>query len=1120
MTTGAGVSRDPGFGPAGRAEQLEALDRLWDSVQGDGVQENGVQAGGPALALVQAPAGLGKSWLTRHWTGRRRARQPEAAIWTVPAGPLLPGLLRAGFQALRHERDPAFLAAAAALLPALPWPVLAQDAAPAADREALWFPLWRVLERVAQRLGGLCLQLEDVHDYFPDDLAALHSLWGRLQLSRTPLLLLLSARPEGGQDLWDALCLPKPAVRPLPGLHRLELGPLDRGGLEGLCAGLLQSESFPAELVGWLHGRSEGHPLHATELLHFLMAGGALRDLGGTWQFVPPPGHATPRGLEAVLSARLQAARREPELWRALSALAVVDRPLALQPWARVCQLSPETLGWAQGRAAHLGLARNELTQGQTLHTLAHPLYGPLLRSMLTQDERQALGLRALEVAASPVERAGFARQCGHPRALEWTRAALTLACEQYAWDTAVRQAQALLTLPGLDEAGQQEATETLGVALMNTSQFAGALDALGELETPGAVELRAYMLARLGRDQEGYEYTNRHVADHQDRLRYYWTCFPMRLGRQQEAWERLQGYLQRTRGQVSLDRILALVSESWYLRIYEPHRLGRHLELWQEAARLYGAQGVPAQDQVYGELWNMEYLALLGEWDEARERRERLRAMASRYGDFDLRQNRLVAQGHLALLEGEYGLAHELLLEALRCSEANQDPVHASYARYYLYCAACERGDAAGAAEHLAGFQAVNASVGQLRYDAPRDLEIGWRQAALGRLDPAERAALSPRLAGELHGRDLLAAARLQLLEDRPEHALATLEQWQPQHWQGDSGPRVQADPPERSLLRGLALLRLEWANEAQAVLQAGLDAVNRTGHGPLKRDFQALLALATGGPAQVGPAVSPFVARICALREPVATAVTPVSAVPALQVRAAAPRRFIRTLGAFGMEEDGQLRPWRARKTRELLALLLCAQLREDGPGVPRTRLLDALWPDADEPAAEQNFRTTLKRLRASLGDAGQINRDSRGDYLLQGARADVLLFLEAQTRHDLEGALGWYGGEFLAGLELDEAQPLADMLRARWRETALRLLAERGPVRGTELYRRLLLADPYDLPVILGHAHELRLAGAPAQAGEVLGRAAARFLQDLGQVPQELVEAQQAVSVWRAG
>lgn len=1108
MTTGTGFSRGPGFGPAGRAEQLDALDRLWD----------GVRVGGPALALVQAPAGLGKSWLTRHWTGRRRARQPEAAIWTVPSGPLLPGLLRAGFQALRHERDPAFLAAAATLLPGLPWPVLAQDAAPAADREALWFPLWRVLERVAERLGGLCLQLEDVHDYFPDDLAALHSLWGRLQLSRAPLLLLLSARPEGGQDLWDALCLLQgTAAGPLLGLHRLELGPLDRGGLEGLCTGLLQSESFPAELVGWLHGRSEGHPLHATELLHFLMAGGALRDLGGTWQFVPPPDHATPRGLQAVLGARLQAARREPELWRALSALAVVDRPLAPHPWARVCQLSPETLGWALGRAAHLGLCWSELSQGQTLHTLAHPLYGPLLRSMLSQDERQGLVLRALEVAASPVERAGFARQCGHPRALEWTRAALTLACEQYAWDTAARQAQALLTLPGLDEAGQREATETLGVALMNTSQFARALDALGELETPGAVELRAYMLARLGRDQEGYEYTNRHVADHQDRLRYYWTCFPMRLGRQQEAWERLQGYLQGTQGQVSLDRILALVSESWYLRIYQPHRLGRHLELWQEAARLYGLQGVPAQDQVYGELWNMEYLALLGEWDEARERRERLRAVASRYGDFDLRQNRLVAEGHLAYLEGEYKSAHELLLEALRCSEANQDPVHASYARYYLYCVAYERGDDAGAAEHLAGFQAVNASVGQLRYDAPRDLEIAWRQAALGRLGEAERAALSPRLAAELHGRDLLVAARLQLLEDRPEHALATLEQWQPQHWQGDAGPRVQADPPERSLLRGLALLRLERANEAQGVLQAGLDAVNKAGHGPLKRDIGALLALATGASQQAGPAVSPFVARICTPREPVAAAALPV---PVLQARAAAPRRFIRTLGAFGMEEDGQLRPWRARKTRELLALLLCAQLREDGPGVPRARLLDALWPDADEPTAEQNFRTTLKRLRASLGDAGQISRDARGHYLLQGVRADVLLFLEAQTRHDLEGALGWYGGEFLAGLELDEAQPLADMLRARWRETALRLLAERGPLRGTELYHRLMQADPYDLPVILGHARELRLTGAPAQASEVLGRAAARFLQDLGRVPQELVEARQAAVVWRAG
>ena len=1186
----------------GRDLQLAALNAAWSRTR----------AGEPTLALVLAPAGLGKSWLTRSWVRSQQEHAqrppasqaqtpglPEAALWTVTAGPLLPGLLRAGLPTLRHERDPAFLAAAASLLPSPVWPVLAQTAALPADRGALWLTLWRVLERTALRLGGLCLLIEDLHASFPDDLEALRSLWARLQVSRAPILLLLTSRLEGGEEFWTSLrpeaqqggasSLPGEGVDtdPAPALRRLHLGRLERGGLEALTAALLGSGSFPSALVAWLQGRCEGHPLHATELLRFLMVGDLLRDLGATWQFQPPPESAIPHGLEAVLTARLQSARQEGDLWQALLALALLERPLSAQDWAKVARLSPETLDWARGRSSWLGLIRSELVQGQHLHSLSHPLYAPLLRSMLTQPERQAGYARALGVARSPAERAAFARQCGHVQALPWTWEALSWAASLYAWDTAAQQARALIAHPDLDAAGFRRATEALAEALMYTSRFAEVIEALdakrdaldgasgsgdsnsggpdpdsfgpdgSNPDSPNTVQLRAYALARLGRDQEGYLFTNRHVGAHPE-VRYYWTCFPMRLGLREVAWERLQGYLQDTRGEVSQRRVLALVSESWFLRIYQPWVLGRQVEIWAQARQMYRDLGralpeqlpdeqlpiheLPADtpadqsalDNLYNDIWGMEYLALLGDWQAAWTVQNEVRALTSQFGDFDLRQNRLVAEGHLARLSGDFAAARSLLQEALRFSEAHQDPVHCSYAHFHLYCVAFSQGDVQAAAHHLAGFRATNAAMNHIRYDAPRELEIGWRQAALKRPGLVPEDALEAHLASA-QGRDLLCAARLHLLAGQPERALEALAAWQPQRWQAASGPHgqecSQQEPPERLLLRGVALLNLGQVAQARAALEAGLAVceeleaghpglghpdLGRTGPGdPFRRELQAALTLLSGPGEAETEAIRQdpcllFLARACLPEAAAGREAQPVLATAAGSVPR--PRRFIRTLGQFGMEEDGQVRPWRARKLRELLALLLCASLREDGPAVPRARLCVALWPDADEQAAEQNFRTTLRRLRESLGDAAQIVRDAQGRYLLGQPRADVFMFLEAQARLDLEGAYGWYGGEFLPGLDLAEAEPLATMLRGRWRDLTLRLLGERGAAGGEALYRRLVADDPCDLEAVLVFVQGLTQAGQGEQAAAVLSRAVARFQAELGEVPPALALAQQ--------
>ncbi len=158
--------------------------------------------GQPELVLLEAAAGFGKSHAFRDFASQVK----QGLVFCLPSQAWLATMLRVCYSHLEGERDPAFLEAARRVVPELPWAKVAQ-AAHLTDQNSLSNALAHALERLAKRVGGLVLLLEDWHEASNDDLNSLRVLYRRALMGQTPMLFGLNARPmpndllEGfGQD--------------------------------------------------------------------------------------------------------------------------------------------------------------------------------------------------------------------------------------------------------------------------------------------------------------------------------------------------------------------------------------------------------------------------------------------------------------------------------------------------------------------------------------------------------------------------------------------------------------------------------------------------------------------------------------------------------------------------------------------------------------------------------------------------------------------------------------------------------------------------------------------------------------------------------------------------------
>src|SRR2546422_3094696 len=218
------------------------------------------------------------------------------------------------------------------------------------------------------------------------------------------------------------------------------------------------------------------------------------------------------------------------------------------------------------------------------------------------------------------------------------------------------------------------------------------------------------------------------------------------------------------------------------------------------------------------------------------------------------------------------------------------------------------------------------------------------------------------------------------------------------------------------------------------------------------------------------------------------------------------------LKTFGGLSVAVDGSPVTGAAaqRKTLALLALLAATK-----HGISRDKLIAYLWPESDA----AHGRNLLKQACYAL------RRDLHAPELLLGAtelrlnpaviNSDVRLFDEALERGDHAAAVALYGGPFLDGFFLSEAEEFE-----RWVEgertrlakqvfRALEALAREASAAGrsqagADHWRQLARIDPFSAGATIGLMRALDDAGERVEALQLGEAYQARVRKELGAEP----------------
>ncbi len=1063
----------------------------------------------PGLLWLEGEPGIGKSHTLRGLS--ERVSGDAILVLKLPCAGWLAGALRAWHGQLEGERDGAFLEAARRVAPELRWARVAQISAPS-DQNALWGAVAHALERLARRVGGLALLLEDAHEASPDDLGALRALYRRALLGKTPLRLALTARPVQPDPLEGFL--QDATIANMPPPERVSLARLDEPGVAELLREALHSEFLPDELSAWLHARAEGHPLHTLELLRFLRDGGALRQAGAIWVFRPPSGKAVPRQLEAVLQARLLALRADDQGWRGMTALSVLERAVSLSEWAHFVSQSREWVLEVAHRLEHGGFVREGLESGETVFSIAHPLYAPLLRAQLQGSDLRALHERAIQVSRTASERARHARACGYTDAAELTRQAFDEAGQAMAFADVIAHGESLLAL----DPGASDVRARLAQALFVCGETERALEvSLGGLNSLDGLEIRFHILMRLGRYAEALD--------------------TARLGGEQDAGD-IGARLNRALALMHLERLeeARAAVDALLLEFPEPSaRRAKGLDILSDivysqgdlvASLDFGEQAA----QMLRDFNDEKSLAItlsnlggccvhFGLWAQGRAHLEEAIRLFTERGGF---QHVMFARNNLGFLmieSGEYlEPSQSLLLGVCQQAHAAQESRVEAAAYSTLADLAWQGGNLELAWQYHGQSQLLD------QRESEGLVDQAHLEALRGHHDRALELLHAPQVS--FHIQKTPKRARTALLIGHPEEAIRFLNE-------AETAEDHDTRRAQYRLLRGLAqycLSRLPEANadlsEAQHLARLGqhravelearlsvaligegwdeaagvlgeLETLNASGH---SLTVQTVLSAQWAqlqrelGSSKLGPLKLSSLKLSASVDEPL--------------VGPPPERTMLRTLGAFSLERAGKTSPWRASKTRELLAVLLVAYLREDGPSVPRAQLIEAIWPDSSgNESTENKFRVTLMRLRDSLKDAASI-KSLHGAYQLDSLNADVTHFLHALERLDFDAALGWYRGSFLPDVEVADTDIVRAQLWGRFRDTALRASLEGSSQAGVNLLERLHHLEPLDTTLLQRLSECLIASGDSFRLQQTLLRARTIFQRETGEVPAELL------------
>ena len=1044
--------------------------------------------GKPALLLLEGAAGIGKSHALRSFGqaigGQVLVLQGSVANWIT-------SVLRSTHTQLESERDPVFLEAARRFAPELRWAQVAQ--APASvDQQSLNNALAHALERLARRLNGLVLLLEDVHEASADDLGALRAFYRRVLLGKAPVMLVLTSRPtesavlEGFEQ--DA------AIAQGLAPERLPLSSLDESGVNALVREHLHSEFLPDNLGAWLFQRAEGHPLHTLELLRYLQEGNALRLVGPIWVFRPPIGKAVPLKLEAVLKARLQHLQTDSQAWKAMTALSIMDRCVNVLEWSRLLRQSQSQILEVAQRLEFQGLVREKLELGETVFEIAHPLYAPLVKAQISSKDLLLFHGRGVTLAQNSSEQARHARASGHERSQEFLEIALHDAEQRFAYSDVIEHAEHLIALnsnnPNLHRAYVK--------ALFIHGDTERALEAsLEAQEDKSVLEVQFHILMRLSRFSEALATATRIVVlDKESQAERNQALALMHLERFDEAHEIVATLLhQFPEPSAQHGKTLDILSDI----VYSQGDLRASLEFGMQAATMLREFHDEANLAIT--LTNLGgCCGHFGLWAQGKTYLEEAIGIYEQGGQL---HNLMFAKSNLGFLMVESGVFVDA--RALNLSVVGQ--AHASKEARVESATLGTLADLEWQSGNLElAWQYQQQSLNLEQRESQSLVDSAHIQALRGNITQAFELIHAPQI--PFHSKKTSKRTRIALLAGQFQDALKILHDEQ----SVDDHETLRA---EAQLQRGLAYHQLGQILEAKQQLTDAIRLAELGQHKLIKLEAQLALHLIN----HKFEAAKSIQQQLEAL-DARGRSLTIQELLPSqwAQLQKTKPEigssssSFLRTLGSFSLERDGKTTPWRASKTRELLALLLVAYIREDGPSVPKAQLIDTLWVDSSgDQTTENTFRVTVKRLRKSLEGAATIY-SSQGIYELRDLNADVVHFLGALKKLDFDAALGWYKGAFLPDIDVPNLEIVRAQLWQRFRDTTFRASLEQPALAAANMLEKLHHLEPLDVEVLERLTQHLQTINDSFRLEQTLSRAHHIFRQETGEVPVELLMLEQ--------
>src|ERR1044072_2161711 len=393
----------------GRETELSKLEGFFaDAIGGTG-----------RVVFITGEPGIGKTSLSDEFLRRTRKQRPGLLISRgrcveqygtgeayLPFLDAMGGLL----QAPGRERIAAVMRTyAPTWVMELPTAFASSGSLEKLQQETIGATKERMMRELGDALGILAntsptvLLLEDLHWADPSSVDLLRHLCQRIDTQR--LLIAGTFRPEDVERSGHPLKSYKAEMKAHHLCEDIALSWLGREHSDEYVDARFARNDFPAELTALVHDKTEGHPLFAANLLHYLSERGDLLKANNRWSLVRPVAEMdleAPESVRGMISKKIDALDADER--RALQYASIEGTEFLSTVTAKLLGVDEIDL---EERLAHIGkthrlietLGEEELPDGSltTRYRFAHALYQNFLYGDLVNKRRIALHHQAGE---------------------------------------------------------------------------------------------------------------------------------------------------------------------------------------------------------------------------------------------------------------------------------------------------------------------------------------------------------------------------------------------------------------------------------------------------------------------------------------------------------------------------------------------------------------------------------------------------------------------------------------------------------------------------------------------------------------------------------------------------